>query len=699
MNASDLSITDRIDIWDSLVFGWTYLSESEIKKYKPKKLCAIRRQRLMSERVSDFDAALEADFPNRVRYPWDGACVFDNVDDLCSREHQNAGMIEEMASDNIIRCKIARARFRALYLDPTLIWIKGTYLESKSGDTVSRHGTGWMMRDEIGDRDYLSWDFLTEEDRAHLYRLRYPSMIENYLFDISRIYGNCGIVNALRLVILYGGFGFDGFGRILEAPLFDIKLSEEDFCWIASNVISDQRYEKLPFGYPYDEHFDSGRKSLIGKGCMQIRYIPKSQREAMMQGRSVLNAQYTDDNSLCDALITSWKKLCNWPTPPSGESPKKLMTENMVRALCELDGVDPTDLGIMEEILSPVGEAYDCLMREPAWMVRSRPLEECESLVEEFKDYWRSRRRHGTTYNSWLFRQCSSAFEKTKSFLSAFLGAAFLAILPGAIPEAALFFTFSGGKINILDVDYWFLPIGIAVLVGTFAAIWDMRSWPITVWWDRKIRGIPIGKRWLYEPATLGGCLLAAFIGSFIGFVVSLISGNVNAYSRTGLHYAIVIAFAILFVLLSLRGRMPSDWRSLFDHKFSEGDAVRSEWEEQIARHVANKFPSLEIETNNRTIIRSQGRGNSHYEIDIWIPELSLGIEANGEQYHDHKAYKQDVRDGTSNSREMYKEKYCDARGIKLVHVWSSESMDHIFDTIDYEIGKRMQNVSLRPIA
>jgi hypothetical protein len=418
-----------------------------------------------------------------------------------------------------------------------------------------------------------------------------------------------------------------------------------------------------------------------------------------MRNRSVLNGHYVDDDGFRDALVESWKKSSSLPGLPGSDSPVKHVTENMVRAICELDGTDPAELGITAEVLSPVGEAYDCLMREPARMARSCSLEECENLVAEFHDYWRSRRKHGTIYNDWLFDQSSSVLERARTLLAVFFGAAFVSIVPFAVPEAALLFTLSGGRVNIIEYENWCLPIGIAIIFGVLASIWSVWAWPINAWWDRRIKRLPTSKRWLYELATLGSSLISAYVGSFIGFIVSLITRNVSADTISGRHYAIVIVCALLCVLINLMFRAPGDWRSVFGRKYASEDAVRSEWENQIARHVTSSFPMLEVEMNNRTIIRSQGKGNSHYEIDIWIPELKLGIEANGEQYHDHEAYIRDMHDGTSTSREMYKERYCKAMGIKLIHVWSSESIGYVFDIIDYEIGKRMQNVGLHPTA
>jgi hypothetical protein len=117
--------------------------------------------------------------------------------------------------------------------------------------------------------------------------------------------------------------------------------------------------------------------------------------------------------------------------------------------------------------------------------------------------------------------------------------------------------------------------------------------------------------------------------------------------------------------------------------------AVRSDWESSIASYIRDKYPALRIETNNRDIVPSRNTRSSYLELDIFIPQLRLGIEANGETYHNRQAYRDDKAYGTEHSDEMYKENYCRKVGIHLIHVWSSESMDSIRSQIDSAIQRR----------
>jgi len=117
---------------------------------------------------------------------------------------------------------------------------------------------------------------------------------------------------------------------------------------------------------------------------------------------------------------------------------------------------------------------------------------------------------------------------------------------------------------------------------------------------------------------------------------------------------------------------------------------VRSDWEASIERYIRSKYPALRIETNNRRIIPSRNTRSSYFELDIFVPELCLGIEVNGETYHDRRKYEDDSAHGTVRSDEMYKENYCRSVGIQLLHVWSSESAESIQRRIDDAIQQRL---------
>ena len=116
--------------------------------------------------------------------------------------------------------------------------------------------------------------------------------------------------------------------------------------------------------------------------------------------------------------------------------------------------------------------------------------------------------------------------------------------------------------------------------------------------------------------------------------------------------------------------------------------SANSAWEDEIATFV-NRVCPCRVVRNDRTIIPSRS-GGSNLEIDIYIPDLRLGIECNGEHWHDHKQYRADTYQGTEISEEMYKEKYCKRKGITLIHVWDSQEMSDIQSQIKRAIFSQL---------
>ena len=62
------------------------------------------------------------------------------------------------------------------------------------------------------------------------------------------------------------------------------------------------------------------------------------------------------------------------------------------------------------------------------------------------------------------------------------------------------------------------------------------------------------------------------------------------------------------------------------------------------------------------------GQGNTRLEIDIYIPELKIGIEYNGVYYHSHNGINH--RSKTYHTR---KSSYANELGIDLIHVWEDQ--------------------------
>lgn len=64
------------------------------------------------------------------------------------------------------------------------------------------------------------------------------------------------------------------------------------------------------------------------------------------------------------------------------------------------------------------------------------------------------------------------------------------------------------------------------------------------------------------------------------------------------------------------------------------------------------------------------GKGNTRFEIDIYIPEKKIGFEYNGMYYHSDK-----LKD---KNYHYYKSLLASENGIKLIHIWEWEDLDKI---------------------
>lgn len=83
-----------------------------------------------------------------------------------------------------------------------------------------------------------------------------------------------------------------------------------------------------------------------------------------------------------------------------------------------------------------------------------------------------------------------------------------------------------------------------------------------------------------------------------------------------------------------------------------------SQGELEVSDLLRSKF-GLEVEQSNRTILKGK-------EIDIWIPNLQIGIEYNGVYWHSEAA-------GCSKNEMYSKYKQCKELGIILFNVWDFE--------------------------
>ena len=107
----------------------------------------------------------------------------------------------------------------------------------------------------------------------------------------------------------------------------------------------------------------------------------------------------------------------------------------------------------------------------------------------------------------------------------------------------------------------------------------------------------------------------------------------------------------------------------------------KSKSESVVVNSIKTAFPTLELHLNKRSLFSCDLR----LEVDIFIPELLLGIEVNGAYSHDKKQYLQDLACNTCMSKERFKELEAINNGFTLVHIWEDslvEDTDKVLDII-----------------
>ena len=186
--------------------------------------------------------------------------------------------------------------------------------------------------------------------------------------------------------------------------------------------------------------------------------------------------------------------------------------------------------------------------------------------------------------------------------------------------------------------------------------------------------------------------MLTVDFGWIIAILVFMAGGDI------GMNYPVVIGSFIFTIFAyykyqeELEKEREEDRRRLERSSYSssypkyDSGTNRSQWEKDIVSYIRRQYPQYRIITNDRTLIIASD-GHTPLEIDIYIPELKLGIEADGIRWHDREAYERDRRNGTEYSEEMYKERYCARKGIKLIHVWDSDGLSTIQRQIDNAIA------------
>lgn len=83
--------------------------------------------------------------------------------------------------------------------------------------------------------------------------------------------------------------------------------------------------------------------------------------------------------------------------------------------------------------------------------------------------------------------------------------------------------------------------------------------------------------------------------------------------------------------------------------------------EKQVLGFVKEKLPEVTVLENDKSLF------SDHMELDIYVPGLKLGIEFNGEYWHDVTQFPE------AAGRHERKQEVCDRAGIRLVVVWEKD--------------------------
>lgn len=81
--------------------------------------------------------------------------------------------------------------------------------------------------------------------------------------------------------------------------------------------------------------------------------------------------------------------------------------------------------------------------------------------------------------------------------------------------------------------------------------------------------------------------------------------------------------------------------------------------EKDVLNYIRKNYPALTIRENDRTVVYNHNT-NRYLEIDIYIPELKLAIEFNGDYWHKFKSVK---------LKDNIKREQCAELGIKLLQI------------------------------
>lgn len=110
-------------------------------------------------------------------------------------------------------------------------------------------------------------------------------------------------------------------------------------------------------------------------------------------------------------------------------------------------------------------------------------------------------------------------------------------------------------------------------------------------------------------------------------------------------------------------------------------DSKVGAWKDQIAAFLAKEYPQVTMVRSDESLVHSR-YCSLPLPIDFVFPQLGLAIQANAEAWNDKQAYDEDLEFETYQSHSLYLTSCCAKRGITLVHLWDSMTMEQIKDVV-----------------
>lgn len=235
-------------------------------------------------------------------------------------------------TESLLRRKLRNARNKMLqrFLNPSLVHIRGEYIETKT---------------------------FVENGQERTYgRLRYSDAVETAIGSVRRKY-NCSIHNVMQLIQLRAGLGIDSKGTIANVDPNEFMLNEDQVIELCRDIVASQDANGHPLGPVTGRpggngvRDDTGRFVVVAKTrCFPLGYMPlQLMRDLRRNPNSPLHQM--SERQIQTMIGNQWINE-TYPTLLANTGGNLMYQaraiENMMRGLMMADGKNPSDLDIPE---------------------------------------------------------------------------------------------------------------------------------------------------------------------------------------------------------------------------------------------------------------------------------------------------------------------------------------------------------------